>query len=118
VSTEPSSPADDQHFDRKGDDQKIAFSTSEKALPIFVSFKKNAGGKLDRLLHTNFGSAEIKAHIVTFPKSAMQRNSKDADVLRNNSIVSSTNNSFYHSRSESNQSSHSSRSHKERWVIE
>jgi hypothetical protein len=120
VGTEPSSPADDQQFDRKGDDEKVAFSISEKALPTFVSFEKHAGGKLDRLLHTNFGSAEVKAHIVTFPKSAMKRNSKDVDVRRNNSSVSSTNDSqgYYHSRSESNYSSHSSRSHKERWVIE
>ncbi len=101
--------------------EKVAFPFREEIFPTFAYDSKEAASASSGLSETSQLKDmpfQVKVHVVTFPQSAMKRESKTVGICRNNSTkssVSSDSKSSNHSREGSD---YSVSGQKQRWIIE
>lgn len=99
------------------DIEKVAFPSSEKPLPTYISFEKQDPRVMGpRFFNKSAEPFETSLHNVALPLPALQRNLNDVQVHRSNSYGSTRS----HGSSSSQPSFDSDNSHvgNKRWVIE
>jgi hypothetical protein len=106
---------DDDKASYRSDVEKVAFPSPEETFAYDSKEAVSAGSGLYGIKGMSF---HTKVHVVTFPQSAMKRESKNVGICRNDSTkssVSSASKTSYHSRDGSD---YSISGQKQRWIIE